>query len=279
MVLLGIAAFTALVALVVLIAGPKLMQIAFGDKFSLRPRRACCWSPLGMGLYLALGDRQPGLHRPGPGAPRRGLLDRLRGRLHRLEPAAARLRRVPPGRDRLPARRRRPLRAPLPASTAAPTSAPRTCPSRARRRSSRRGWRRSTRKSDPSGRTRVRRWAHHDAELILIAGALLAAGIVGALLADRVRIPGLLLFLGLGMLAGSEGIGGIEFDDAELARTLGTIALVLILFEGGLTAGWSEIRPVLGTAASLATIGTVADRADRRLRGEADLRPQHRWKG
>ena len=98
----------------------------------------------------------------------------------------------------------------------------------------------------------------HDAELILIAGALLAAGIVGALLADRVRIPGLLLFLGLGMVAGSEGIGGIQFDDAELARTLGTIALVLILFEGGLTAGWSEIRPVLGTAASLATVGTVA---------------------
>lgn len=97
----------------------------------------------------------------------------------------------------------------------------------------------------------------HDAELILVAGALLAAGIVGGLLADRMRIPGLLLFLGLGMLAGSEGIGGIEFDDAELARTLGTIALVLIVFEGGLTAGWSEIRPVLGTAASLATVGTI----------------------
>ncbi len=97
----------------------------------------------------------------------------------------------------------------------------------------------------------------HDAELILVAGALLAAGIVGAMLADRIRIPGLLLFLVLGMLAGSEGIGGIEFDDAEVARTLGTIALVLILFEGGLTAGWGEIRPVLGTAASLATVGTV----------------------
>ncbi len=97
----------------------------------------------------------------------------------------------------------------------------------------------------------------HDAELILVAGALLAAGIGGALLADRMRIPGLLLFLGLGMLAGSEGVGGIHFDNTELARTLGTIALILILFEGGLTAGWSEIRPVLGTAASLATIGTT----------------------
>jgi len=97
----------------------------------------------------------------------------------------------------------------------------------------------------------------HDAELILIAGVLLAAGIGGALLADRMRVPGLLLFLGLGMLAGSDAIGGIEFDDAELARTLGTIALVLILFEGGLTAGWSEIRPVFRTAASLATVGTL----------------------
>jgi cell volume regulation protein A len=97
----------------------------------------------------------------------------------------------------------------------------------------------------------------HDAHLILIAGGLLTAGIAGALLADRIRIPGLLLFLGLGMLAGSEGIGGIEFNDTELARTLGTVALVLILFEGGLTAGWSEIRPVLGTAASLATVGTI----------------------
>jgi cell volume regulation protein A len=97
----------------------------------------------------------------------------------------------------------------------------------------------------------------HDAELILIAGSLLAAGIAGAFLADRIRIPGLLIFLGLGMLAGSEGIGGIHFSNAELTRTLGTIALVLILFEGGLTSGWSEIRPVLGTAASLATIGTL----------------------
>ncbi len=70
-------------------------------------------------------------------------------------------------------------------------------------------------------------------------------------------MPGLLLFLGLGMLAGSEGIGGVEFEDAELTRTLGTIGLVLILFEGGLSAGWSAIRPVIGTAVSLATAGTV----------------------
>ncbi len=96
-----------------------------------------------------------------------------------------------------------------------------------------------------------------DASLILVGGVLLGAGIWAALLADRVRVPGLLLFLGLGMLVGSDGIGGVDFDDYELTRTLGTIGLVLILFEGGLTAGWGEIRPVLGTAVALATIGTA----------------------
>src|ERR671911_1534851 len=97
----------------------------------------------------------------------------------------------------------------------------------------------------------------NDAELILVAGTLLALGIGAALLADRVKVPGLILFLGLGMLVGSEGLGGVEFDDTELTRTLGTIGLVLILFEGGLSAGWSQIRPVLATAVSLATVGTV----------------------
>jgi cell volume regulation protein A len=96
-----------------------------------------------------------------------------------------------------------------------------------------------------------------DAELILIGGLLLGAGIAAAMVADRVRVPGLVLFLGLGMLVGSEGIGGVEFADVELTRTLGTVGLVLILFEGGLTAGWSEIRPVLPTAISLAIVGTV----------------------
>jgi cell volume regulation protein A len=96
-----------------------------------------------------------------------------------------------------------------------------------------------------------------DYELILVAGLLLAAGLLAAKAADRVRVPGLLLFLGVGMLLGSEGPGGIDFTNYELARTLGTIGLILILFEGGLTAGWHEIRPVIGTAVSLATIGTV----------------------
>ncbi len=96
-----------------------------------------------------------------------------------------------------------------------------------------------------------------DAELILIGGLLLAAGTAVALVADRVRVPGLILFLGLGMLVGSDGIGGVDFTDAELARTLGTVGLVLILFDGGLGAGWQEIRPVFASALSLAVIGTL----------------------
>jgi cell volume regulation protein A len=101
----------------------------------------------------------------------------------------------------------------------------------------------------------------HDGELIFVAGALLAGGLLASLVAGRVRVPSLLLFLGLGMLVGSDGFSwidfGREFDDYELARTIGIIALGLILFEGGLNSGLSEIRPVLGATISLATVGTA----------------------
>jgi cell volume regulation protein A len=97
----------------------------------------------------------------------------------------------------------------------------------------------------------------HEGSFILVAGALLALGLGASLLAGRLRIPGLVLFLGLGMLVGSDGLGLIEFNDYELARTIGVIALALILFEGGLAAGLPEIRPVLGSALSLALLGTL----------------------
>jgi potassium/hydrogen antiporter len=96
-----------------------------------------------------------------------------------------------------------------------------------------------------------------DGELILIAGALLAGGMLASLVAGRLRVPGLLLFLFLGMGIGSDGLGWIDFDDYELARRIGIIALALILFEGGLTSGLLEIRPVLAPALSLAVIGTI----------------------
>jgi potassium/hydrogen antiporter len=72
-----------------------------------------------------------------------------------------------------------------------------------------------------------------------------------------VRVPGLLLFLFLGMAIGSDGLGWIAFSDYELARRIGIVALALILFEGGLTSGLIEIRPVLGAALSLAVVGTI----------------------
>jgi len=96
-----------------------------------------------------------------------------------------------------------------------------------------------------------------DGGLILVAGALLAAGLGASLVAERLRLPGLVLFLGVGMAIGSDGAGWIEFDNYELARRIGVIALALILFEGGLSAGFAEIRPVLRPAISLAIIGTV----------------------
>src|SRR5256886_1077301 len=92
---------------------------------------------------------------------------------------------------------------------------------------------------------------------MLIAGALLAVGLAASLTAPRLRVPGLVLFLGIGMAVGSEGLGWISFDNYDLARSVGIVALALILFEGGLAAGFDEIRPVLGTSISLAILGTL----------------------
>lgn len=97
----------------------------------------------------------------------------------------------------------------------------------------------------------------HDAELILIAGAMLALGVVASALATRLRLPALILFLGVGMLLGSDALGWIYFDNYRLARLIGTIALVLILFEAGLAVGWEQLRPVLRPALLLATVGTI----------------------
>ena len=99
-------------------------------------------------------------------------------------------------------------------------------------------------------------WVDDDV-VILAAGALLAAGLGASLLAGRLRVPALVLFLGVGMALGSDAVGLISFSDYELARFLGTTALAMILFEGGLAAGWRVIRPVLAPALSLALVGTL----------------------
>ena len=81
-------------------------------------------------------------------------------------------------------------------------------------------------------------------ELVLIlACVLVLLSIVASKAAGRSGVPALLLFLGIGMLAGSEGLGGIYFDDAGLARSVGVVALALILFSGGLDTRWTNIRP------------------------------------
>jgi cell volume regulation protein A len=96
-----------------------------------------------------------------------------------------------------------------------------------------------------------------DANLILITGALLVGALLATMAAGRLRLPGLVLFLGLGMAIGSDGTGWIDFADYDLARTIGVVALALILFEGGLSVGFAEVRPVLGASVALAIPGTL----------------------
>jgi cell volume regulation protein A len=94
-------------------------------------------------------------------------------------------------------------------------------------------------------------------EQILIAGGILLVAVASAVATRRARFPLLITFLGLGMLLGSEGIGGIYFDDAELARSIGIVGLIAILFEGGLTTEWRDVRPVIGPASLLSSLGVL----------------------
>jgi potassium/hydrogen antiporter len=95
-------------------------------------------------------------------------------------------------------------------------------------------------------------------EPYLVAAAILVlAGVAVSKVAARSGIPAVLLFLVIGMLAGSDGIGGIEFDDHQLARSVGVIALTFILFDGGLSTSWRRVRPALPSGLALASLGVV----------------------
>jgi cell volume regulation protein A len=97
-----------------------------------------------------------------------------------------------------------------------------------------------------------------DEGLVLLAvGGVLGASIVVALGAARTGLPVLVAFLGLGMLLGSDGPGGIHYDDATLTREVGTVGLGLILYEGGLQTSWRRLREVAVPAALLSTVGVV----------------------
>jgi NhaP-type Na+/H+ and K+/H+ antiporter len=92
--------------------------------------------------------------------------------------------------------------------------------------------------------------------ILLIGAAVVIAAIVAARIAHWIGLPGLLVFLGLGLALGEAGLG-VRFDNAELAQALGLSALVLILAEGGLTTNWLHARAAAPAAILLATVGVV----------------------
>ena len=93
--------------------------------------------------------------------------------------------------------------------------------------------------------------------LLTVAGVLIAASVLFSRASHRAGLPIVLLFLVVGMLAGSEGIGQIAFDDYRLAFRLGTLALALILFDGGLNTPLSGLRRTWAPAGLLATVGVA----------------------
>lgn len=97
--------------------------------------------------------------------------------------------------------------------------------------------------------------------LILMAAGLLVCGVLLSKTSSRFGVPSLLLFLFLGMLAGSEGLLGIAFDDFALAQRLGVIALAFILFSGGAGTAWRDVRKVALPGVALATIGVLLSAA------------------
>lgn len=94
-------------------------------------------------------------------------------------------------------------------------------------------------------------------QLLLISSILILISALIAKLTDNQGVPTLLIFLSIGMLAGSDGPGGIQFDDPKLSQSIGIIALTFILFAGGLDTQWTNVRPVLWPAISLSTLGVL----------------------
>ncbi|MBO2459874.1 potassium/proton antiporter [Actinomadura violacea] len=92
---------------------------------------------------------------------------------------------------------------------------------------------------------------------LLLGAVLVLSAIVAVRLSHKAGLPTLLAYMGLGLLIGESGPLHIDFDNAELAETLGLGALVLILAEGGLTTSWRHVRPSVPAALSVSTIGTL----------------------
>ena len=94
-------------------------------------------------------------------------------------------------------------------------------------------------------------------QVILLSAILILVGIVSSKLSARLGLPVLVLFLIIGMIAGDEGLGGITFDNVVSAHALGTLALAMILFDGGLQTPFSSVKSVWKPASVLATLGVL----------------------
>lgn len=93
--------------------------------------------------------------------------------------------------------------------------------------------------------------------LLLVVALLMILAVVSSKFSTRAGLPVLVVFLGLGMLAGSEGIGGIAFDNYQLAHAIGTVALAFILFDGGLRSPLDRLKLAWKPSALLATLGVL----------------------
>ena len=92
---------------------------------------------------------------------------------------------------------------------------------------------------------------------IIVVGLILFVSVYASKISEKIGLPLLLIFLMLGMFLGSEGVVGINFDNTLLAQAVGSIALIFILYSGGLDTHWEQIKPVVTSGVMLATIGVV----------------------
>ncbi|SIS47082.1 potassium/proton antiporter [Salimicrobium flavidum] len=94
-------------------------------------------------------------------------------------------------------------------------------------------------------------------QFLLLIALLLIISVVVTKFSSRLGVPSLVLFIAVGMAIGSDGLQIVYFDNAEVAQLIGVLALVIILFEGGMQTEWREIRPVAVPSVMLATVGVL----------------------
>ncbi|MBO0512218.1 potassium/proton antiporter [Streptomyces beijiangensis] len=98
---------------------------------------------------------------------------------------------------------------------------------------------------------------HHLNELLLICSLVLLIAVAAVRISSRSGLPSLLLYLGIGVLIGQDGLFHVKFDNVELTQVIGYAALVVILAEGGLGTKWKEVKPALPMAVVLSTLGVA----------------------